>query len=119
MSYVSQRSSTSYPEWTNSSRRYYYQFVQTPQTPWNASSPRQRVTVDGDIMPKRDVNDAANDTDTWKILRGIDMYFAFEGALERWTAANQFGIAVGSWPRSAWYGQFNTSDILAWPWQWS
>lgn len=44
------------------------------------------VTIDGDIMPKRDVNDAANGTDTWKILRGNDIYFALEAANERYIA---------------------------------
>lgn len=117
MSYVSQRSSTTYPEWTNNSKKYYYQFIQVPNSPWSASAPASTVTIDGDIMPKRDVNDAANGTDTWKILRGVDMYFAYEGAYERWTASNQFYTI--DWPRSTWYDNINRPYILSRPWQWA
>lgn len=119
MSYVSQRSSSENPNFTTPSMKYYYQFIQVPKTPWRASAPASTVTIDGGIMPKRDVDDAANGTDTWKILRGVDMYFAFEGALERWTASNQFYTTSSTWPRSTWYDNINRSYILSRPWQWA
>lgn len=84
MSYVSTRFNGN-PNFTNNSYKYHYQFIQPPSGPWSPQSP-MTVTIDGDIMPKRDVNDAANGTDTWKILRGNDIYFALEAANERYIA---------------------------------
>jgi hypothetical protein len=64
--------------------RYYYSFMQPPPA-WSAQSPGG-ITMDDKIMPNRDIDDAANGTDTWRVLRGVDLYFAVEGALERYYA---------------------------------
>lgn len=66
----------------------YYYFVKPPNER-NSSNPKG-IHVDGKIMPQRDIDDKTDGTDTWKILRGIDCYFAYEGALERTYAAHQF-----------------------------
>lgn len=74
------------PQYTNSSLKYNYSFVQPPPA-WSASSPGG-IICDEKIMPNRDIDDAQNGTDTWKVLRGVDLYFAAEGALERYYAGN-------------------------------
>lgn len=83
MSIVSQRSPNQ-PSFTNPAMRYYYSFVQPPSA-WSAQSPGG-IIMDDRIMPNRDIDDAANGTDTWRVLRGVDLYFAVEGALERYYA---------------------------------
>ena len=49
------------------------------------------VTIDGSIMPVRDINDFNNGTNTWKELHGEDLYFIEEGSWERLLGCNQFG----------------------------
>ena len=85
------------PQYTQSGLKYYYSFVQPPPA-WSASSPGG-IICDEKIMPNRDIDDAANGTDTWKVLRGVDLYFAAEGAYERYYAGQQFQLP-GTWPRS-------------------
>lgn len=69
-------------------------------------------------MPNRDIDDAANGTDTWKVLRGVDLYFAAEGALERWYAGQQFQLP-GQWPRSTYTVVRNRGIIESGLWQWT
>ena len=83
MSIVSQRSANQ-PSFTNPAMRYYYSFVQPPPA-WSAQAPGG-IIMDDRIMPNRDIDDAADGTDTWRVLRGVDLYFAAEGALERYYA---------------------------------
>lgn len=87
MAIVASRNADS-PNYTKNDLKYYYSFVQPPRA-WSASSPGG-IICDEKIMPNRDIDDSQNGTDTWKVLRGVDLYFAAEGALERWYAGQQF-----------------------------
>ncbi len=66
----------------------YYYFVQPPAE--RSSSNPKGFHIDGKMMPQRDIDDKANGTDTWKILRGEDVTFFAEAAWERRYAAHQF-----------------------------
>lgn len=114
MSYVSTRNSGN-PNFTNNSYKYMYEFIQPPAGPWSAQTP-MTVTIDGDIMPKRDVDDAANGTDTWKILRGNDIYFALEATDERWIAGMQFQLISSTWPRYTYLATYNRPYIRSADW---
>lgn len=76
------------PQYDIGSLKYYYSFVQPPPA-WSASSPGG-IICDEKIIPNRDIDDSQNGTDTWKVLRGVDLYFAAEGAYERYYAGQQF-----------------------------
>jgi hypothetical protein len=104
------------PNWTNNSYKYMYNIVQPPPA-WSASSPGG-IICDDKIMPNRDIDDAANSTDTWKVLRGVDLYFAAEGALERYYAGNQFQL-VGIWPRSTYAVTRSRGVIESYLWQYT
>ena len=94
--------------------KYNYSFVQPPAA-WSASSPGG-IICDDKIMPNRDIDDAQNGTDTWKVLRGVDLYFAAEGALERYYAGNQFQLPY-SWPRNTYTYTRNSGVIESYLWQ--
>lgn len=115
MSIVNQRSANN-PNYANSAQKYSYSFVQPPPA-WSASAPGG-ITIDDKIMPNRDVDDAANGTDTWKILRGVDLYFAAEGAYERYYASNQFQLPE-SWPRNTYTQVRNRGVIESNLWHWT
>jgi len=115
MAIVNQRSANA-PNYTNSSQKYVYSFVQPPPA-WSAQAPAG-ITMDDKIMPNRDLDDAANGTDTWRVMRGVDLYFAAEGALERYYASNQFNLA-GIWPRNNYTQTRSRGVIESNLWQWT
>lgn len=63
-----------------------YYFVQPPNE--RSSSNPRGFHIDGMMMPKRDIDDAATGGDSWKVLRGEDVAWAYEASLERRYAAH-------------------------------
>lgn len=76
---------------------YGYAFLTLPN-PKSPSNPKG-VTIDDKIMPVRDIYDAQHNTNTWKEMHGVDLYFLAEAEGERYYATTQFSSSRGSRPQ--------------------
>ena len=80
---------------------YGYAFIDLPN-PKSPSNPKG-VTIDGNILPMRDIHDLSAGTNTWKELHGVDLYFLEEAEAERYYATTQFSTSRGTksqWPEN-------------------
>ena len=92
MSIVNHKTNTPGP-----SDMYGYAFLTLPN-PRTPSNPKG-VTIDGKILPARDVYDQTHGTDTWKEMHGVDLYFLEEAEAERYYATTQFSTSRGTRPQ--------------------
>lgn len=92
MSYVNHKTST-----PGGSDLYGYAFIGLPN-PRTTSNPKG-VTIDGQILPARDVYDQTHGTDKWKEMHGVDLYFLEEAVAERYYASTQFSTNRGTRPQ--------------------
>ena len=76
---------------------YGYAFIGLPN-PKSPSNPKG-VTIDGNILPMRDIHDLSAGTDTWKEMHGVDLYFLEEAEAERYYASSQFSGDRGTRPQ--------------------
>lgn len=80
---------------------YGYAFIGLPD-PKSPTNPKG-VTIDGNILPARDIYDYAHNTNKWKEMHGVDLYFLEEAEAERYYATTQFSGVRGTyaqWPQN-------------------
>jgi len=97
MSYVNHKTTTP----GGNSDLYGYAFIGLPD-PKSPTNPKG-VTIDGNILPARDIYDYAHNTNKWKEMHGVDLYFLQEGVAERYYASLQFTGTRGTaaqWPQT-------------------
>lgn len=114
MSYVNHKTTS-----PGGSDLYGYAFLTLPN-PKSASNPKG-VTIDGKILPARDIYDAQHHTETWKEMHGVDLYFLEEAEAERYYATTQFTSDRGTrpqWPINwqAWH-TWNAGNIYSYWWR--
>ena len=113
MSYVNHKTNT-----PGGSDLYGYAFLTLPN-PKTPSNPKG-VTIDGKILPARDIHDLSAGTNTWKEMHGVDLYFLEEAVAERQYATTQFSSSRGTraqWPAS-WQQWITWDGGYIWAWYW-